>query len=92
MEIRYGIRFRKHYKNADKKIKAVFEQTLEIFLENPNHPVLRNHALRERYAGYKSINVTDDWRAIFEEKQTKKQRIIIFHLLGTHKELYKEAK
>ncbi|MGH7202992.1 MAG: type II toxin-antitoxin system RelE/ParE family toxin [Candidatus Levyibacteriota bacterium] len=89
MEIKYGTRFRKQYIKADKKIKAAFAQTLEIFQENPDHPGLRNHLLREGFTGYRSMNVTEDWRAIFKERRTGKQLIIVFHFLGTHKELYK---
>ena len=87
-EIKYGTRFRKHYSKADKKIKTAFAQTLEVFLEDPNHPQLRNHALRNKYFGYRSINITEDWRAVFKIKHIGKQKIIVFHMLGTHEDLY----
>ncbi len=87
-EIKYGTRFREQYSKADKKIKTAFAQTLEMFLEDSNHSSLRNHQLREKLAGYRSIDVTDDWRAVFKEKHTGKQKIIIFHMLGTHENLY----
>lgn len=89
MEIKYGTRFRKNYIKADKKIKAAFTHAIELFLEQPNHPLLRNHALRKKYAGYRSINVTEDWRAVFKETKSKKLKVVIFHLLGTHDQLYK---
>ena len=65
-------------------IKGAFRETLELFMESPNHPALRNHALTGKYAGFHSIDVTEDWRAIYriEGKQ------IIFVDLGTHEELY----
>jgi addiction module RelE/StbE family toxin len=88
MEIKYTKRFRKQYQKADKEIRNVFTQALELFLEEPVHPILRNHPLKEKFTGYRSINVTADWRAIFKQKQSDKRIIITFYLLGTHKELY----
>lgn len=73
---------------SDKKIKTAFEQTLEMFLEDPNHPSLRNHQLKEKLVGYRSIDISGDWRAVFKEKRTEKQRIITFHMIGTHEDLY----
>lgn len=88
MEIKYGTRFRKQYSKADKKIKTAFAQTLEIFLEDPGHPMLRNHALKEKLAGYRSIDVTEDYRAVFREFHSGERKVITFHMIGTHKDLY----
>jgi addiction module RelE/StbE family toxin len=44
--------------------------------------------LRDEYEGYRSINVTNDWRAIFKVINEGGEEIIYFILLGTHKELY----
>lgn len=88
MEIRYGTRFRRQYLKADKKIKTAFAQTLEMFLEEPNHPSLRNHQLKDKLVGYRSIDVTEDYRAIFKESHLGKQKVITFHLIGTHEQLY----
>jgi addiction module RelE/StbE family toxin len=89
MEIKYTARFRKQYQKADKEIKDTFSQALELFLEEPNHQSLRNHPLKEKFVGFRSINITEDWRAVFRETQSRKQKIIIFHMLGTHNQLYK---
>lgn len=88
MEIRYGTRFRRQYLKADKEIKVAFAQTLEMFLEDPNHPSLRNHQLKEKFAGYRSIDITDDWRALFKIKGSKTKTVITFYILGTHTQLY----
>jgi addiction module RelE/StbE family toxin len=87
-EIKFGTIFRKDYRKADKKIRLEFAQTLEIFLDDPDQPTLRKHFLKEKFIGYQSIDITEDWRAIFKENSTKKKTIITFHRLGTHKELY----
>ncbi len=88
MEIKYTGRFKNQYHKADKQIKPAFAQTLELFLEDPEHPALRNHALTEKYTGYRSIDVTGDWRALFKETHSGEQKIITFHMLGTHPQLY----
>jgi addiction module RelE/StbE family toxin len=73
---------------APLEIKEAFRETLALFLEDPHHPFLRNHPLKEQFAGYRSIDVTDDWRAVFKESSTGDRVVITFHLIGTHKELY----
>lgn len=84
-EIKLTNRFQKEFQKADRKIKAACIQRLEIFRQDPFHPLLKNHALRGRYQGYRSINVTGDWRALY----TESQNIIWFEGLGTHSQLYK---
>ena len=88
MEIQYKRRFRNQYRNADKEIKAAFAHTLELFVEDPHHASLRKHPLTGRFAGYRSIDVTGDWRAIFTVSVVGERRVAIFHLLGTHDTLY----
>lgn len=88
--IEFSDNFNKQRKAAPKYIKIAFREALELFLENPNHPHLRNHSLTEELASYRSIDVTENWRAIFKEVKTKSKRIIIFHMIGTHDQLYKK--
>lgn len=85
MEIKYSPQFRKQYAKSDKKVKAAFNSRLKLFLQNFHHPLLRNHALIGRYKGYRSINITGDWRAIYSEHNG----ITIFEALGTHSQLYR---
>ena len=76
--------FQQQLEKVSSEIQQAFGETLEIFLENPYHPSLRNHTLTEEYSGIQSINVTDDIRALYREVAER----IIFIALGTHKELY----
>jgi len=69
---------------APAEVKIAFRQALEVFFEEPNHIALRNHMLTEKYAGIHSIDVTDDWRALYREEPER----IIFVELGIHKDLY----
>lgn len=86
--LKYTALFNKQRKAAPLEIKIAFREAIELFLDNPNHPHLRNHALREQFAGYRSIDITGDWRALFKVKESKTQTVITFHILGTHTQLY----
>lgn len=88
MILRFTDVFRKQYKKADKRIQKSFDQQLKIFLQNPMDPQLRNHQLRIPYHGQRSINVTNDWRAVFKSVQSADDTIIYFTALGTHNQLY----
>ncbi len=83
-------RFNAQLEKAPTEIKIAFTETLEVFEENPLYPHtnLRSHPLKKQYTGYNSIDVTDDWRALFKVKESKHQTIITFHILGIHTQLY----
>jgi addiction module RelE/StbE family toxin len=58
-----------------------------VFLNCPNHPILKNHYLIGQLKGYRSININGDWRAIFEELDNS--QIAYFVAIGTHSQLYR---
>lgn len=89
LHIEYTVLFNKQLKKAPLDIKIAFKESRELFLDNPNHPNLRNHTLREKYAGYRSIDVTGDWRALFKIRKNENKTVISFYILGTHDQLYK---
>lgn len=78
--------FNKQREAAQLEIKQAFRDVLDLFSENPTHEALRSHPLSGKYAGFISIDVTDDWRALYR----KERESIIFVDLGTHDELYGE--
>lgn len=80
--------FDKQRKATPPEVKKAFRETLTLFLEDPDHPSLRNHALKGKLAGYRSINVTQDYRVVFKETQAGERKVITFHMIGTHEELY----
>lgn len=77
-------RFNTQRKKAPLEIKIAFREALELFLEDPHHEFLRNHSLTGKYAGIRSIDITDDWRALYREGNGR----VIFIELGTHAQLY----
>lgn len=89
MHLRFGGKFSKTYDKAPYKIRDAFDTRLKLFLENQYHPQLNNHPLSGKYRGYRSINVTGDWRAIFSEQEEDNGIVIIFEVIGTHSQLYK---
>ncbi len=60
-----------------------------LFLKNPLHDQLRNHALKGKWQGYRSINITGDWRAVYREYKDGEETVILFKAIGTHSEIYK---
>lgn len=89
MNVVYDPAFLKKLKKVDVRIqKSVKERTL-LFSKNPNNPQLNNHFLRHKYKGYKSIDITADYRAIYKQIVIGDEMVAYFILLGTHKQLYK---
>jgi len=90
IQVDFSIVFNKQLKKAPTNIKIAFRKRLLFFLQNQYYPILNNHALTGRLKGYRSINVTGDWRAIYSiETKRNKESTILFELLGTHGQLYK---
>lgn len=87
--VRYSILFTKQLKTSPLEIKIAFRQARELFLEDPNHPSLRDHSLKNEFAGYRSIDVTEDYRALYKKRVEGKKEVITFYMIGTHEELYK---
>jgi addiction module RelE/StbE family toxin len=87
IKIKFGRKFSKQYDRAPAKVRKSFDKRLHLFQENKFHPLLNNHALSGKYRGYRSINVTGDWRAIFRELEGGD--VVYFDALGTHSQLYR---
>ena len=47
-------------------------------------PILNNHALKGKYLGYRSINITGDLRVLYK----KEGNMMIFTVIDTHSNLY----
>ncbi len=88
MKIVFDLEFIKKLKKADVRIRKSVKEQLLIFAKDPESPQLDNHPLRDEYRGYRSIDITVDWRAIYEEIQKNGETIAYFVTLGTHKQLY----
>ena len=89
MNIKYSATFKKQYKKAPKKIQEKVKERISRFAQNPTNQMLNNHALTGKYQGYRSINITGDWRAIYSLRlDHKSKQEYYFELVGTHSQLY----
>jgi addiction module RelE/StbE family toxin len=77
--------FDKQYSKLNLKVKIAFKGRVTLFKANPFDVTLRNHALKGKYLGFRSIDVTGDIRALYT---TQGDRVIIFGFIGTHSQLY----
>lgn len=91
MTVRYDPNLLARLKNLDVRIRNRFTERIEIFIKDPNNLQLHNHALRDEWEGYRSIDLTNDWRAIYTEKLEGEKTVAYFVAIGTHKDLYKLA-
>ncbi len=77
--------FKKKFRKLPPKIQQRFFERVELFLNDKFHPVLNNHSVAAAYPGWRSINITGDYRALYEEKDDD---VVVFTKIGTHSELY----
>ncbi len=92
MKIQYDPDFLKILKKADVRIRKSLRIRIEIFLKNPSDPKLNNHRLKDEYAGYRSIDITADYRVIYEEINEGNESIAYFLFIGRHELLYGHLK
>ena len=87
MRIEYSKRFQKDLFKLSRKIRLAFATRLELFIDDKFHSLFNNHSLLGEYSGCRSINITGDIRAIFEEYDHG--QVIYFITIGTHSRLYR---
>jgi addiction module RelE/StbE family toxin len=78
--------FDKQYSKLNDKTKTIYKSRIAIFQSNPFDFRLRNHALKGKYLGFRSIDITGDVRALYT---VKGNIIIIFGFIGSHSQLYR---
>ena len=76
--------FRKQYEKLTQAQKIKFKERRSIFLQDEFSPILNNHALKGKYQGYRSINITGDIRVIYINSSED----TIFVKIGSHSQLY----
>ncbi|PIP74340.1 MAG: hypothetical protein COX78_03870 [Candidatus Levybacteria bacterium CG_4_10_14_0_2_um_filter_35_8] len=88
MTINYTDNFLRQLKKSNVQIRKTFKQRLLLFVENPNDLEFNNHPLQREYVGFRSIDITADYRAVYREVIQKDDTYIYFISLGTHHQLY----
>ncbi|MCX6720253.1 MAG: type II toxin-antitoxin system mRNA interferase toxin, RelE/StbE family [Candidatus Staskawiczbacteria bacterium] len=77
--------FKKDLYKLPQKQREQFYERLLIFSENPFEPILNNHQLHGQYKNARSINITGDIRAIYEQVSENK---VLFLKIDNHNNLY----
>lgn len=70
-------------------IKRALAERLQLFMSDPFNVILNNYALGGDRQPYRSINVTGDYRLIYEQYDEDTVRLID---IDTHSNLYKNGK
>ncbi|MGI9027726.1 MAG: type II toxin-antitoxin system RelE/ParE family toxin [Candidatus Saccharimonadales bacterium] len=78
--------FTRQFRPLRENQKKRFYERLELFKKNPHDRVLRDHALKGKYKGYRSVDIEGDLRALY---YVKGDRVVIFAFIGSHAQLYK---
>lgn len=84
MEVRFHKNFKKKFKKLPIKIQEQFYERLELFFQNKFDKILNNHSVDKAFSNCNSINVSGDYRVIFEDQGN----LAVFITIGTHSELY----
>ncbi len=85
MFVKFQKDFKKDLKKLSKKSQERFFERLDVFVANPFHPVLNNHQLHGKLKSRRSINITGDIRAIYEQIDNN---TVVFLIIAKHSELY----
>ena len=86
MKILFHREFEKRYRALSRRERKRFKEQLTVFLRDPFDSVLRNHPLKGRYRGYRSINVGGDLRALY---RLLDDTTALFVTVDTHGKLYR---
>jgi addiction module RelE/StbE family toxin len=69
----------------DSKLIGKVEKRLALFLQNPRHPLLRDHALIRAMRGYRAFWITADIRIIYYLRDTG---TAVVYDIGSHNQVY----
>lgn len=78
--------FRKQVKKLSPQEQQLVQEKIELFVLDPYHSRLRNHPLKGKYLGYRSIDIRPDVRALY---RVDEDEVAIFTFIGSHSQLYK---
>ncbi len=78
--------FDKQFSKLPKKRRDKVIDIIDLFLDEPTEPSLRNHALTGEWTGFRSISAGGDLRIHFK---IIGDDIAYFVAVGTHNQLYR---
>jgi addiction module RelE/StbE family toxin len=77
--------FKKQFDKLPFKVQRQFLKRVELFLQDKFNPILNNHSVNAAYPGWRSINITGDYRALYEQVN---EELVVFMKIGTHSDIY----
>lgn len=80
-------RFRRSFKqriSPYSDLKREFRESLELFIENPQNPGLKDHALTGTMYGYRSFLVAQDLIIVY----SRTEKAIVLYDIGSHNQVY----
>ena len=77
--------FGRQYKRLPHEVQEKVGERLALLVANERNPLLNNHKLNSPYEGYRSINITGDWRLVYKKIGTD---TYYMRAVGTHHQLY----
>lgn len=90
MRVVYDTAFFEKLKKLNVRIRKSVKEKMLLFSVNPFDPQLDNHELKEEFEGYRSIDITADYRAVYEKRLIGREMVAYFIAIGTHPELYEK--
>lgn len=87
MKIKYVGQFIKHFYRRIQPyphLNYQFDERVKLFLNSPNHPILKSHRLRGKKKDRRAFSVTGDIRVVYFIEGD----IIYFIDIGTHNQVY----
>ncbi len=86
MEIIEGRPFAKQFAKLPQNLRMKVRERVHMLVADSTHPLLNDHKLNPPYEGYRSINITGDFRLVYKKISDDTYYL---RAVGTHHELYK---
>jgi len=86
-KIKHSRLFKKHFKVRilnNFKLSSKYFERFELFLINPNDPMLDDHGLTGTMIGKRSFSITGDYRVVYGLDRDN----IVLYDVGTHNQVY----
>ena len=83
------LRFKKAFEkriNPNSKLFARANERIDLFRQNPFHPILRNHILTGSKKGLRAFSISGDIRIIYQPIEENRVRFID---IGSHNQVYR---
>ncbi len=85
MKIIFTGQFKKGFNRIPKKIQQKFKERIDLFIQNPFHPLLKIHPLKGNMLGLRAFSVTGDYRVIYRIVSNDTVKLIN---IGTRAQIY----